>query len=135
MTSPGSLIPADDNVARWCRRNLHVDRKSGDLKNETFYLRSGENYLSANWIECHSQNHEIAVSEIRKTFKAFPITISREDKFIVLNVGELIDSIREGGGKSPSVIFCPVCKIRPMWPLLGMTWYRLNKWLLLSYFP
>ncbi len=110
MTSPGSPIPDDDNVARWCRLGLHVDRKSGDLKNETFYLRSNEAYLSANWIEFHSQNHETAVNEIRDTLKAFPITINRGDKFIVLNVDELIDSIIEGGGKSPSVTFCPVCR-------------------------
>ena len=99
MTSPGSTILADDNVARWCRLGLHVDRKSGDIKNEAFYLRPGEDYLSANWIEFYSQNHESAVNAIRDDI---PVTVSRGDKFIVLNVRDIIDSIREGGRLHPA---------------------------------
>ena len=83
-----------------------MDTETGDIKNEAFYLRPSEQYLSANWIEYYAHDHETAVSIIRD---AIPVSVSRGDKFVVLNVGDIIDSIREGGGESPSVLFCPGC--------------------------
>ena len=106
MSCPGSPIPDPDNVARWCRHGRHVDTETGDIKNEAFYLRPSEEYLSANWIEYYAQDHETAVNIIRD---AIPVSVSRSDKFVVLNVSDIIDSIREGGGESPSVVFCPEC--------------------------
>ena len=98
-----------------------MDTKSGEIKNEAFYLRSGEDYLSANWIEYYSQDQESAMNAIRDG--GIPVTISEGDKFVVLNVGDSIDSIKEGGGESPSVLFCPdLCSERKNPSHVAIAW-------------
>ena len=71
-----------------------------------FYPRLDEDYLSFNWIEYYSPDHENAIDEVRDSI---PLSVGKCDKFVVLNVSEVIEAILEGGGQSPSVRFCPKC--------------------------
>ena len=71
-----------------------------------FYPRESEDYLSFNWIEYHAPNHEAAIGEIRDSI---PLTVRERDRFVALNVAEVMESILTGGGRSPSVRFCPKC--------------------------
>ena len=71
-----------------------------------FYPRNSEDYLSFNWIEYHAPDHETAIDEIRDTI---PLTLNERDRFVVLNVADVVESILAGGGHSPSVRFCPTC--------------------------
>ena len=103
MTEPGTSIPEDHHVARWCRPGT-VDRQTGEPKVDAFYPRTGEDYLSANWVEYHDPDHEVAVDEIRNVI---PLNIDRRSRFVVLNVGDILASIEAGEGLSPSVRFYP----------------------------
>ena len=103
MIEPGDQLPDDDHVARWCRRR-DVDPESELPKVSAFYPRVSENYLSFNWIEFHAQCHVNAINRIRDTI---PLSIHKDDKFVVLNVSEVLESILASDGRSPSVRFCP----------------------------
>ena len=105
MIASGDQLPDDDHVSRWCRRR-DVDPESGRPKVSAFYPRQSEDYLSFNWIEYHAVNHETAIDGIRDSI---PLTKHEDDKFVVLNVAEVMESILAGGGQSPSVRFCPKC--------------------------
>ena len=105
MPDPGTPIPEDHHVARWCRPNT-VDKQTGWPEVRAFYPRPGETYLSANWIECHDPDHDTAVDAIRS---AIPLEIDDRSKFVVLNVEDVLASIEAGDGLSPSVHFCPQC--------------------------
>ena len=105
MTDSGTPIQEDHYVARWCRPNT-VDKQTGWPKVNAFYPRKGENYLSGNWIEFHDPDHDTAVDEIRNII---PLEVDERSRFVVLNVGEILESIVAGAGRSPSVRFCPGC--------------------------
>ena len=102
---PGDAIPDSNNLARWCRAS-DVDPETDWPQMSAFYPRQNEDYLSTNWIEYHAQDHDVAVRAIRDSI---PLTLTVGGRFVVLNVGKVIDSIAQGGGLCPSVRFCPQC--------------------------
>ena len=101
MVDCGDPVPGEDFVSRWCRPK-YVDE--GWPKVSAFYPRPKEEYLSGNWLEYYTGDRETAVNKI---IDAMPLDLSDKDRFIVLQVDEILDSIHTGGGHSPSVIFKP----------------------------
>ena len=103
MIESGDQLPDSDHVSRWCRGR---DVESGRPKLSAFYPRQSEDYLSFNWIEHFSPDHETAVDKIRDSI---PLSVREGDRFVVLNVADVMESILAGGARSPSVRFCPKC--------------------------
>ena len=101
MLNPGDHIPGENLVARWCRsRFVH----EGWPTVGAFYPRPDEQYLSGNWLQYYSEDREVG---IQKVTKKHPLTLSEEDRFVVLEVDQILDAILTGGGHSPSVTFKP----------------------------
>ena len=101
MINCGNPIPGENFVSRWCRSKV-VD--GGWPKVSAFYPRLKEEYLSGNWLEYYTGDRETAVNKI---IDSIPLDLSEDDRFVVLQVDEILDSIHAGGGHSPSVIFKP----------------------------
>ena len=97
MLKPGDAIPSQDFVARWCRRRFVEE---GVPKVSAFYARPDERYLSGNWLEYYSKDREIAISKIREHTS---LTLHEGDRFVVLEVEQILDAIIIGGGHNPSV--------------------------------
>ena len=60
--------------------------------------------MSGNWLQYYSEDREVG---IQKVTKKHPLTLSEEDRFVVLEVDQILDAILTGGGHSPSVTFEP----------------------------
>ena len=74
-------------------------------KLSAFYPRPNEKYLSFNWIEYVSPDHETAVDDLRESI---PLDVGKDDRFVVFNVADVMESIL-AKANSPSVRFCPKC--------------------------
>ena len=81
-----------------------MDTENGWPKVSAFYPRENDDYLSSNWLEYHSPDRDVAVNSIRKVI---PLKLTVGGRFVVLNVGEAIESIIEGGGRSPTISYAP----------------------------
>ena len=103
MTKPSDRLHRDDHVARWCRTTC-VDQETNWPKVSAFYLREGENDLSTNWLEYYSDDHDDAVNSIRDNF---PLTLTVGGRFVVLNVGQALDSVANRGARSPNAEHTP----------------------------
>ena len=101
MLKPGAPIPGQDSIARWCRRR-YVDE--GVPKVSAFYPRPGESYLSGNWLQYYSEDRDIAITKIRDHTS---LTLHKDDRFVVLEVEQILDAMTIGGGHNPSVTFKP----------------------------
>ena len=104
MTKPSDRLHRDDHVARWCRTTC-VDQDTKWPKLSAFYLREGENDLSTNWLEYYSADHDDAVNSIRDNFL---LTLTVGGRFVVLNVGQALDSVANRG-VSPCGVLCIYC--------------------------
>ena len=103
MTEPRDRLHRDDHVARWCRTTC-VDQETKWPKVSAFYLREGENDLSTNWLEYYSDDHTDAVNTIRDNF---PLTLTVGGRFVVLNVGQALDSVANRGARSATAKHTP----------------------------
>jgi hypothetical protein len=101
VLNPGDHVPGGQFVARWCRRR---DVSENRPKVSAFEPRPGEQYLSGNWLEYYSKDRDTG---IRKVIKNHPLTLDERDRFVVLEVDQILDAISIGGGHSPSVTFKP----------------------------
>ena len=89
-------------MARWCR---HRDVAGNWPKVSAFEPRPGEKYLSGNWLQCYSEDRDTGINVIREVF---PIkNCDQRERFVVLEVDQILDAIFIGGGHSPSVTFKP----------------------------
>ena len=101
MLNPGDPIPGEAFVARWCR---HRDVAGDWPKVSAFEPRPGEQYLSGNWLQYYSEDRDTGINKIRK---CIPLTLDERDRFVVLEVDQILDAIFIGGGHSASVTFKP----------------------------
>ena len=103
MTGPGDRLNRAAHVARWCSTSC-VDQATSWPKVSAFYLRSGEDALSTNWLEYYSSDRGKAVNSIRDNY-ALELTVG--GRFVVLSVGEALDSVDNRGARSSKAIRTP----------------------------
>ena len=89
----GQDLPHSHNVAHFCRRR---DIGSDGTPLETaFYLRSGEEYLSTNWLEYFHESERLSqIRGVRRALIHKGFRIQRSACFAVLNVGTAITACR-----------------------------------------
>jgi len=80
-------IPDRDHVLRYCSP-IHVETKM--IMHGAFDFRSGEQFLSVNWMEYFDKNDsaESQVAEIRKAISK-KLTLRGKGRFARINVGEV----------------------------------------------
>lgn len=89
----GDRIPDQDNVARMCK---HSDFDKGQIQAPAFFLKSGDNSLSVNWLEfLNCQGRESELVELRRIYST-KLKVRRSHKIAVLNVGEIREKVQEG---------------------------------------
>lgn len=88
----GDTIPDSDNIARFCKPTT---APNGVIAATAFMLRENDKGgLSVNWLEflnCSGRDHEI--KEIQKIYSE-TLSVSRNARIAVLNVGEIRDIVR-----------------------------------------
>ena len=87
----GRSLTSEHNVARYCAPRNIVD---GIPIPEAFHLRTGEAFLSTNWLEYfHPSDRHLQVSSVRRNLEAKGFRINRNGGFAILNVGEAIQAV------------------------------------------
>lgn len=88
----GDPLPDEDHISRYCKfKSLVNDQPSG----ASFMLRPDDEFLSVNWLEyfgltdCREQ-----MSQVRQNIR---LNLAPMAKFAVLNVGNVINYVRENG--------------------------------------
>ncbi len=81
------------HVARYCRpRDIGND---GRPVPAAFYLRSGEEYLSTNWLEVfHDSERSLQIAGVLQALSDKGFRVSRNSAFATLNVGTTIAQCR-----------------------------------------
>lgn len=81
----GTLIPNDDQIARYCKPSCVED---GVPLVTAFLPRNDESYLSVNWLEYfRATNPSAAVDRVRDVFCKKGYGLRPNGRFAVLNVG------------------------------------------------
>lgn len=94
----GELLPDADHVARYCKPST-VDN-TGVPTAAAFKPRSGEDYLSVNWLEYSgAPTTAVAVQHVRDAFHNKGYRLRSSGRFAVLNVGTARDHVSEALGK------------------------------------
>jgi len=106
----GDIIPDPDHVARYCKPlALTEDRKKPI--GVAFLPRSGEAYLSVNWLESLGQRDcQEQLAKLRKVFEKKGFHLAATGKLAVLNVGKVVAHVRERSedGRKLAVVHQPV---------------------------
>ena len=86
----GDPLPEQDHVSRYCRpTSLGEDGQP----NGTALMPRGDECLSVNWLEYFDlPDQEAQIAQVRQVIG---IGVAAKGKFAVLNVGEVIDYVRE----------------------------------------
>lgn len=87
----GDPLPDSNHIARYCKPTQAPD---GQIQATAFMLRSAEESLSVNWLEClncSSREHEI--TEIRNIYASTFNRVGANAKIAVLNVGEVREKV------------------------------------------
>ena len=80
----GRELSYEDNVVRYCAPRNIVD---GMPIPEAFKLRSGEDFLSTNWLEYfHPSDRQLQISGVQRTLEDKGFRVNRNGGFAVLNV-------------------------------------------------
>ena len=87
----GRSLSFEHNVARYCGpRNI----VNGMPIPEAFNLRTGEAFLSTNWLEhFHPSDRQLQVSGVRRTLEGKGFRVNRNGGFAILNVGVATKSV------------------------------------------
>lgn len=101
----GAALPDNDHVARYCKPST-VDQ--GMPLVGAFQLRSGESYLSVNWLE-HGDTRDIAAAmrTVRDKFLGRGYGLRRNGRFAVLNVGSAKNAVSQALGHSLNIDHMP----------------------------
>lgn len=84
-------VPDLDHIARFCPPKT-VD--NGDIQATAFMLRPGEPGLSVNWLEILGLPDQASqIAQLQQIFSK-KLTVSAKAKVAVLNVGQLISTVR-----------------------------------------
>ena len=101
-----TALPDSDNVSRYCKPSTV---ENGIPLPAAFMPRSGEEYLSVNWIEYFSELVLcMAVDRVREVFSEKGYRVVRNGRFAVLNIGSAKGAIAEGVGRALSIDHLPV---------------------------
>ena len=97
MATPPSTsveLRSEHNLARYCRpRSL----AGGILSSDAFLLRTGEQFLSTNWLEYfHQSDRQIQLSGVRAVLAGKGFNVSVNGRFAVLNVGTVRRQVGRG---------------------------------------
>ena len=104
MTNP--LLPDDDHVSRYCRPSTV---EYGIPTTAAFLPRSGEEYLSVNWLEYFGEPTLVtAVERIRAVFSEKGYRVSRNGRFAVLNIGDAKTAVEEATGRAVNFDYLPL---------------------------
>ena len=86
----GDKIPDLHHISRLCKPK-HV--QEGQIQATAFMLKSDEEYLSVNWLECLDySSRTIEINEIRRVL-SIKLKIGARAKIAVLNVGEVCEKV------------------------------------------
>lgn len=78
-------LPERHHVARYCRAR---DMVNGLPQENAFRLRSGEEYLSTNWLEhFHGSDRQVQIAGVRTALTGKGFQIRPGTAFAILNVG------------------------------------------------
>ena len=107
-------LPDRDHVSRYCKPSA-VDERGLPMAN-AFAIRSGESYLSVNWLEYFGvrggsrviSEREAAVSRVREMLRRKGFRLRPNGRFALLNVGEVKTVIRRVFGRSLHVTHLPL---------------------------
>ncbi len=84
--SSGIELAYSHHVARYCRRR-HL-RSDGRPLRDAFLLRTGEKYLSTNWLEhFHDSHRQAQITGVQQALADKGFHVRRNAVFAVLNVG------------------------------------------------
>lgn len=92
--APGRRPLTDSHhVARYCRpRHIGSD---GQPVPTAFLIRSGETYLSTNWLErFHNSDRQTQIAGVRQALADKGFRVSRAGMFAVLNVGAAVNACK-----------------------------------------
>jgi len=88
----GDRLPDKDHISRYCKfKSLVNDQPSG----ASFMLRTDDEFLSVNWLEYFGlKDCQEQMSQVRQNIR---LNLAPRAKFAVLNVGNVINYVRENG--------------------------------------
>lgn len=102
-----AALPDNDHVARYCKPSA-VDEQGMPMVG-AFQRRSGEPYLSVNWLE-HSGTRDIAAATraVSAEFLGRGYGLRRNGRFAVFNVGSAKGAVFQALGHSLSIDHMPL---------------------------
>ena len=90
LTEENYLLP-EDNVARYCGPRKIIN---GTVAYDVFLLRTGEGFLSTNWLEYfHPADRQFQVVAVRNALESKGFRVSRNGGFAILNVGTAVQRV------------------------------------------
>lgn len=88
----GDRLPDQDHVSRYCAPQTAPD---GQPTGASFMLKPGHDFLSVNWLEYFaSRDQQAQLTQLRQEIR---MNLAVNGKFAVLNVGEVVDYVKENG--------------------------------------
>ena len=96
----GDLLPDSDHVSRYCPPKT-ID--NGDILATAFMLKSGEEYLSVNWLESLKvSGRDAQLAEVRRCIR---LKLGATARLAVLNVGSSREYVRENSLDDHKILF------------------------------
>jgi len=88
----GEPLPDQDHVSRYCAPKTAPD---GQPTGASFMLDPGHDFLSVNWLEYFDlPDQQAQLTQVRRVIR---LNLAANGKFAVLNVGEVVNYVRENG--------------------------------------
>lgn len=88
----GDRLPDKDDISRYCKFTSLVNDQPSRA---SFMLRPDEEFLSVNWLEYFGlKDCQEQMSQVRQNIR---LNLTPRAKFAVLNVGNVINYVRENG--------------------------------------
>ena len=118
-------LPDRDHVSRYCKPSTVGER--GQPLASAFAIRSGEGYLSVNWLEHFGEpvgepaGTEAALNRVRETLRSKGFRLRSNGRFALLNVGTVKTTIRRTYRRSLHVNYLPLTDDESHAGILGYT--------------
>ncbi|MDE0053971.1 MAG: hypothetical protein OXP28_07000 [Gammaproteobacteria bacterium] len=118
-------LPDRDHVSRYCKPSTVGER--GQPLASAFAIRSGEGYLSVNWLEYFGirvgepAGTEAALDRVRETLRRKGFRLRSNGRFALLNIGTVKTTIRRTFGRSLHVNHLPLPDDESHAGILGYT--------------
>ncbi len=115
----GDPLPREDNVSRYCRPGA-VDK--GLPMAAAFEPKTGEEYLSVNWLEFFgAQDLKAAVDCVRDAFLKKGYRVRPKGAFATLNVGAAINAVSEAAAGLARIEHLPLANDESHSGIFGYT--------------